>query len=215
MPYSHRPPPKAVLFDWDNTLVDTMPLICAAINQTLAHFGMESWSDQEIKQKTQLSAKDSLPQYFGDLWPEALTVYRGFYHKSHLKFLTPLPGALLLLQHLFEKNIPIGLVSNKGGPTLRKEVAHLKWEPFFSALIGAGDAIKDKPNPEPALLALKTMGIKSAPTIWFVGDAPVDWQCAEASGCWPIPLGKCHPEANFYPQAVKNCEDLEKILSKL
>ncbi|MBW8309087.1 MAG: HAD family hydrolase [Candidatus Paracaedibacteraceae bacterium] len=215
MPYSQRQQPTAVLFDWDNTLVDTMPLICGAINQTLAHFGMESWSEQDIKQKTQLSAKDSLPHHFGDRWLEALTVYRDFYHQNHLKLLTPLPGALLLLKRLADNKTPMGVVSNKRGATLRKEVTHLKWDQFFCALIGAGDAAKDKPHPAPALLALKTLGMEASSAIWFVGDAPVDWQCAEAVGCWPIPVGLGHPEANFYPQAVKNCEDLEKILSKL
>jgi phosphoglycolate phosphatase len=213
--YSSHPKPTAVLFDWDNTLVDTMPLICAAINQTLEHFGMETWSAQDIKQKTQLSAKDSLPHHFGDRWPEALAVYRTFYYRHHLNFLNPLKGALDLLNRLADNNIPIGLVSNKAGTTLRKEVAHLEWDGFFSAQIGAGDATKDKPDPAPALLALKIMGMTASPSIWFVGDAPVDWRCAEASGCWPIPIGFCHAEADSYNQAVKNCEDLEKILSKL
>ncbi|WP_051908274.1 HAD family hydrolase [Candidatus Odyssella acanthamoebae] len=215
MPYSQHQKPTAVLFDWDNTLVDTMPLICAAINQTLEHFGMKTWSEQDIKQKTQLSAKDGLPHHFGDRWPEALAIYLDFYHQNHLKFLNPLPGALALLNKLTDKNIPMGLVSNKGGATLRREVSHLKWDRFFSALIGAGDAVKDKPDPAPALLALKTMGMEASPAIWFVGDAPVDWRCAEAIGCLPIPIGFCHAEADSYAQAVKNCEDIEKILSKL
>lgn len=215
MPYSNTPKPKAILFDWDNTLVDTMPLICASINQVLAHFNMPSWSDDEIKKKVQLSAKDSLPGYFGNRWKEALAIYRDFYHQHHLALIKPLEGALDLLKQLQDDHIPIGLVSNKVSSTLRKEVTHLNWDPFFTVLVGSGDAEKDKPHPDPAFLALETMRISASTEIWFVGDAPVDWQCAKAAGCRPIPIGFFHQEAHSYGQAIQNCRDLEKILTKL
>lgn len=215
MPYPNKSAPKAVLFDWDNTLVDTMPLICDSINHALAHFGFDPWSRQEIQQKTQHSAKDSLPGYFGDRWEEALTVYRDFYQKNHLDLLKPLTGAADLLDILTEQKIPMALVSNKVGSTLRLEVQHLGWQGYFLSQIGSGDAAHDKPSPDPALLALQTLKIPSSQDIWFVGDAPVDWQCAQAAGCWPIPIGFEHDEASFYPQAVQNSIDLQKILQNL
>lgn len=212
--YPHTKP-TAVLFDWDNTLVDTMPLISTSINEARIHFGMEPWSLQEIKEKTQLSAKDGLPKQFGEHWQEALKIYREFYYQNHLKLLGPTTGALALLTHLKNLSIPMGLVSNKVGPTLRQEVSHLGWEGFFSAQIGSGDAPKDKPDPEPALLALEQMGISPSLNIWFVGDTPVDWQCATAIGCAPVPIGFDHQEAASYKFAVQNCSILEKILIKL
>lgn len=215
MPYSEMQKPYAILFDWDNTLVDTMPLICASINKALTHFGMGPWSEAKVKQEIQLSARDGLPAFFGERWQQALSIYRDYYHQHHLDFLTPFDGAHDLIEYLHIQKIPMGLVSNKQGDTLRKEVCHLKWDHYFSAVIGAGDAEKDKPNPEPARLALEQMQQVPSLNVWFIGDAPVDWQCAEAIGCWPIPIRSIHQEAKSYQQAIKNCSDLEKILAKL
>ena len=53
---------------------------------------------------------------------------------------------------------PQGVVSNKAGRFLRAEVAHLGWAAHFGAVIGAGDAAADKPDPAPILLALDRLG---------------------------------------------------------
>ncbi len=215
MAYSDLHLPQAVLFDWDNTLVDTMPLIIASINQALVHFDMEPWTAEEVKKKTQLSARDSLPVLFGDHWQEALTVYRDFYHQNHLTHLRPFKDAVLLLDLLAEAGVKIGLVSNKVGATLRSEVHHLGWEKRFGAMIGSGDADKDKPHAEPVLMALAQLEMLPSSSIWFVGDATVDWDCAKNSGCLPVPIGFGHAEAYDYPYAVENCEDLKKNIKKV
>lgn len=215
MTYSELHLPKAVLFDWDNTLVDTMPLIIASINQALVHFDMAPWTAEEVKKKTQLSARDSLPALFGDRWQEALVLYRDFYHKNHLEHLKPFGHALSLLDLLADGGVKLALVSNKVGATLRAEVNYLGWEHRFEAMIGSGDADKDKPHAEPALMALSQMGVAASSDVWFVGDATVDWECAKNSGCLPVPIGFAHAEAYDYLYAVENCEDLKKNIKKV
>ncbi len=215
MAYSDLHLPQAVLFDWDNTLVDTMPLIISSINHALVHFDLEPWTAEEVKNKTQLSARDSLPVLFGEHWQEALTVYRDFYHQNHLEHLKPFDDVLPLLDLLAEGGVKIGLVSNKVGATLRSEVHHLGWEKRFGAMIGSGDADKDKPHPDPALMALAQLEMRPSSDIWFVGDATVDWDCAKNSGCLPVPIGFGHAEAYDYPYAVENCGDLKKNIKKV
>ncbi len=215
MPYSQLQLPEAVLFDWDNTLVDTMPLIISSINQALVHFNMEPWTADEVKQKTQLSARDSLPIMFGDNWQKALTIYRDFYHDKHLDLLQPFNEALPLLTLLREQGVKMALVSNKVGATLRTEVTHLGWGHFFGAQIGSGDAQKDKPHGDPAIMALDQLGIQPSHKVWFVGDATVDWDCAKNVGCLPVPIGFAHVEAQSYPYAVENCGELKKNLKKV
>ncbi len=215
MSYADLTLPKAVLFDWDNTLVDTMPLIVLSINQALTHFDMEPWTAEDVKKKTQLSARDSLPVLFGDRWQEALTIYRDFYHQNHLAQLKPFDEALSLLDLLAECGVKIGLVSNKVGDTLRNEVLHLGWEDRFGAMIGSGDADKDKPHADPALLALSQLGVSPAQDVWFVGDATVDWDCAKNAGCLPVPIGFAHADAYTYRYAVESCGDLKKNVKKV
>ncbi len=204
--------PKAVLFDWDNTLVDTFPLIHASINHAFITFGMPTWSMQEAKDRIQHSAREGLPALFGERWKEAMACYRGYYQQKHIEQLQPALGALSLLEALQFRKIPMGIVSNKTTDLLHPEIDHLMWGSYFSAVFGSGDGGQDKPAPDLGKLALDKMGIEAGPHVWFVGDAPVDWHCATALGCVPIPIGHHHPESKDYPHAVGSCEDLSAIL---
>lgn len=201
--------PQAVLFDWDNTLVDTFDLIFASINHVLSRFERPLWTRQQAVEKIQASAREGLPSLFGDQWEEALKCYRDFYRAQHLECLKPLEGAKSLLNTLQQVDIPLGIVSNKNGETLRKEVTHLGWDSYFLSVVGSGDAVRDKPSADIALLALEQMNIPLSPEIWFVGDAPIDWECAKALGCLPIPIGYHHRESRDYAHAVSSCNDIE------
>lgn len=174
--------PSAILFDWDNTLVDTFPTITAAFNHTLASFGLPVWSAEEARARIQRSLRDSFPELFGPRWREARTIYYGHFADHHLERLRPMPGAGALLERLTARGIPLGVVSNKRGAFLRAEVEALGWERRFGALIGAGDASRDKPDPAAPRLALERMGVPPGPEVWLVGDAPIDVECARAAG---------------------------------
>ncbi len=63
--------PKAVLFDWDNTLIDSWPVIFEATNATLTEFGHDPWTLEEIKGRVRKSLRNAFPEYYGDRWQEA------------------------------------------------------------------------------------------------------------------------------------------------
>ncbi|WP_052046026.1 HAD family hydrolase [Candidatus Paracaedibacter symbiosus] len=206
--------PEAILFDWDNTLVSSFEIIKKSMNAALSYFDKPVWSDAEIRQYTQLSAKDGLPVIFGDHWPKALDIFSECYQNNVANMLTALPGALSLLQAGKQANIPMAVISNKRSKFLHHEIKQFGWESFFQVIIGSGDLAEDKPSPLPVYHVLEQMGLEAGPAIWFVGDAPVDWHCAEASGCLPIPIGEGVVEAKNYAQFVANYLELEKILLK-
>lgn len=59
--------PKAILFDWDNTLVDSWAAIQDAQNHTLTAFGLEPWTLEETRQRVRGSMRDTYPQLFSTL----------------------------------------------------------------------------------------------------------------------------------------------------
>ncbi len=59
------PKPKAVIFDWDNTLVDTWPLIQAAIDATMRATGREEWGLEKVRNNVHKSMRESFPKIFG------------------------------------------------------------------------------------------------------------------------------------------------------
>lgn len=178
--------PRAVLFDWDNTLVDTFPVIHAAYNETLAAMGMAPWTYEETCERVARSMRDAFPTLFGERWREAHDVFYASYRANHLAKITPLSGAVELIEALAGTGAWLAVLSNKRGDTLRREAAHLGWDRHFGRIVGATDAARDKPAPEAVDLALSGSGVAAGPEVWLVGDNAIDVDCAEASGCLPI-----------------------------
>jgi phosphoglycolate phosphatase len=189
--------PRAILFDWDNTLVDSWATIHAALNIVMAAMNMPEWSLAETKSRVRLSLRESFPRHFGARWEEARQIYLEAFQAIHLERLTPLPGRGELLRALSATGVFLGVVSNKTGALLRREAEWLGWTSFFGSIVGAGDAAADKPAAAPALLALVASGIAAGEAVWLVGDTAVDMQCAINAGCLPVLLGDAPPDAEF------------------
>lgn len=206
--------PKAILFDWDNTLIDSWEIIHHALNETFLKFGMDPWSLEEVRQKAHLSTREAFPILFEDQWQEAVKYFYTVVEAIHINHLNVLEGAKDLLDHLKTTGIPLGIVSNKKGDILRREVSHLGWDSFFGPIIGAGDAEKDKPHPAPILKALDFMALPVSEEIWVVGDSPADWEAAIASGCRPIVIGNLRDDRPSGQISVTNCQELQKILGQ-
>jgi len=199
MTASDNPPlrlPRAILFDWDNTLVDSWTTINEVQNFLMRAMGIPEWTIEETRERTKHSLRENFPRLFGDRWEEARDIYLERFRAIHLDRLTALPGRETMLHGLAGEGIYLGIVSNKTGELLRREVARLGWSGFFGSIVGAGDAPIDKPACEPVHLALAPSGVAAGDEVWFVGDTAVDMECAENTGCIAVLLGNADsPEA--------------------
>lgn len=183
------PRPEVLLFDWDGTLVDSHPVLAKSMNVTLAEFGMAPWSYEDWKAWLGGSARDAFPEVFGDRWEEAKRIYYAAYAEAHLEQLALLPDADSLIAALAGEDVQLGVVTNKSPPFLKKEIARLGWQAHFVSCVGAGDASRDKPSPDPALLALEHLSHNGGKSVWFVGDNQVDVECGLAAGCTTVLVG--------------------------
>jgi phosphoglycolate phosphatase len=193
--------PRAVLFDWDNTLVDSWGVIHGAINATQVAMGHVPWTFDETRTKVRASARDAFPKMFGDRWEEAQRIFYDTFRASHLERLRAMPGAADLLAALGDAGVYLGVVSNKQGGYLRAEAEHLGWSRHFGRLVGATDAPRDKPAVDPVDMALAGSGIPRGPDVWFVGDADIDLACALNAGCVPVLLRGDPPGEGEFPDA--------------
>jgi phosphoglycolate phosphatase len=189
--------PQAILFDWDNTLVDSWATIHEALNFLMTAMQRPLWSIEETRERVRLSLRESFPLHFGERWEEAREIYLGRFRDIHLERLSALPGREAMLRALAADGFFLGVVSNKTGELLRREVERLGWSPLFGAVVGAGDAPADKPACEPVHLALAASGVAAGAGVWFVGDTAVDMECAANSGCVPVLLGGEATTAEF------------------
>ena len=70
-PKQSAPKPKALVFDWDNTLVDSWGTIHAALAETFEAMGHVPWTLEETRQRVRYSMRESFPKLFGDEMTEA------------------------------------------------------------------------------------------------------------------------------------------------
>jgi phosphoglycolate phosphatase len=215
MPSPLQALPRAILFDWDNTLVDTWLTIHEALNHVIAAMDKLLWSFAETRARVRRSLRESFPAHFSQRWEEAREIYLERLRAIRLERLTPLPGCEVTIEGLATSGIFLGVVSNKTGGLLRQEAEQLGWSGHFGRIVGAGDATADKPDPAPVGLALEPSGVAAGAGVWFVGDTEVDIKYASNAGCVSVLLGaqltaeevlRCAPHFTFAePAALLRC----------
>ena len=200
------PEPAAIVWDWDNTLVDGWAAIQAGLNAAFRAFGLPEWDRGQVLRNVRRALRDSFPELFGAEWERARDIFYAEVRTRHLAVLRPMPGAESAIRAAASCALPQAVVSNKQGPLLRAEAAHLGWDGLFRALVGAGDAVADKPDPAPLRLALEGCAVVASPSVWYVGDTAHVKQAARAAGCSAVlrgdsahdgGVGKVAPDAAF------------------
>ncbi|WP_090018764.1 HAD family hydrolase [Limimonas halophila] len=216
MPRVDPPLPRAVIFDWDNTLVDSWVILHRALCATLTAMGREPWSMAETQARLRHSVRDGFPALFGERADEAEAVFYEAFEAEAEAGLEPLPGAGALLAALTERGIAAGVLSNKRGEHLRREVGWLGWDTHFTRVVGAGDAARDKPAIEAVRAAIPDDGGPDA-TVWLAGDTDIDLQAGRVAGCTPVLVRAEPPGADEFADAppelyFDGCEAMRRWL---
>ena len=200
------PRPRAILFDWDNTLVDSWSVIHAALNETFVAMNHPAWTREETEARVRGSLRDTFPGMFGVRWQDAERAFYDAFGRLHLENLTPLPGAGELLRELSDAGLYLGVVSNKRGNFLRLEAERLGLQNHFHCLAGAGDCARDKPHRDHVDHALglgtENPGPAAGREVWFVGDADIDMVCAKNAGCHGVLVRSSAPNAGEFDAAA-------------
>jgi len=210
--------PRALVFDWDNTLVDTWRVIHHALTETFIALGETPWSMAEVRQRVRHSARESFPVLFGDRADEATRVFYAAFEADHLEHLRPLAGAEDFVRELSGcEGLYRAILSNKLGHLLRREVEHLAWTPYFTKLVGANDAKLDKPARDALEMALEGGDFEPGPDVWVIGDTDIDITCGVAHGCKAVLVRPEPPGPDEFQEApphahVRDCAGLKALL---
>ena len=177
---------KAVLFDMDGTILDTLDDLWDAVNATMRRFGYPERTREEVRQfvgngVTRL-LELALPGGAADPhFDEAVTVYRGYYAAHSEGKTAPYPGVEDLVDRLTDAGIACAVVSNKPDATTR-----LLAEKFFPKIrVAAGEneaaGIRRKPAPDMVYAAVRELGLAVSDCV-YVGDSEVDLYTGRAAG---------------------------------
>ena len=212
---------KAVLFDMDGTILDTLEDLKSAVNRTLREFSMPECSLEQIRCYVGNGAlrliERAVPTGTSpEKIQEVLAWYKDYYDKNSIISTCPYPGINELMTELKERGMKLAVVSNKPDSTVR-ELAERFFPGLFQCAIGQQDSIARKPAPDMLYLAVNEMGTQLSDCV-YVGDSEVDIITARNAGmdCISVLWGFRTLEelAQSQPQCVVHTaqELLEKLI---
>lgn len=175
---------KAIIFDWDGTLVDSNDWVLAAHNHVRKIMNRPLWTKEDIFGHSSLSARETYPREYGSESGKAMEILYDYVKKHNQDSAKPYPHSKNVLQLLQDQKIPMGVVSNKRHEPLNEVIDYLEWRHFFKTAIGAGHAERDKPHSAPLFKALFDIHpqLKSEEVL-YVGDSETDLLTAKNAGC--------------------------------
>lgn len=175
---------KAVIFDWDGTLVDSTDWVLGAHNHVRQFMDQPLWAKDDIFGCSSLSTRELYPKIYGDKAQEAMALLFEYTDKYNLESAKPYDGAKDVLDVLVQMDMPLGVVSNKRHEALKAVIDHMEWSEYFSSTVGAGHADRDKPSAIPLLFSINEIHSDMTPAdILYVGDTETDLLCAQNTGC--------------------------------
>lgn len=166
---------KAVLFDMDGTLLDTLADMAAAVNHILSVHGYPLRTVEEVRAFVGNGARKLMeralpPDVTGDAFEALLEEYRQWYEAHACVKTAPYPGVPAVLAALHRAGVRCAVVSNKPDGATRELAAR-----FFPGLpaFGQQDGIPAKPAPDMVYHALAELGVEASAAA-YVGDSEVD-----------------------------------------
>ncbi len=179
---------KAVIFDLDGTLLNTLTDISLAMNRVLARKGLPQHTEKDYRyfvgQGIRHLIEQSLPQ--SDRHNEALITecrqeLRLEYQAHQEEHTLPYSGINEMLTALQERHIRLAILSNKPHENTVNIVASLLAGHDFEIVLGARKDVPVKPEPHGIFEIIETMKLQ-AEDFLYVGDTDTDMQTARAGG---------------------------------
>lgn len=163
---------RAVLFDLDGTLVDSLPLIVRTYRQVFKEMDL-AWGNGAVVKMIGLPLRKIGEHFAGENSELFEKLYQTFYHRDHDQYTRLFPGTLSMLDQLKGRGLRLGVVTSKGKPGTERTLAFTGLRDLLEVVVTAHDVLKHKPEPEPLLKALDSLGAGAAEAI-YVGDSHFD-----------------------------------------
>jgi phosphoglycolate phosphatase len=181
--------PRAVVFDLDGTLVDSLPDIAAAMNATLAADGKPTLPELDIRAMIGAGSDAAIERALVHLGLAADAVEVARLGRAFLPHYIAasrtgsqlFPGVVDVLQQLQRGSVACGLCTNKLQAVTEVVVTASGIGPYLGAVIGATPALPKKPAADMLLAAIAGLGASPADTV-MVGDSIADVGTARAAG---------------------------------
>lgn len=181
-------PFKAVVFDLDGTLTNTLEDIAFAMNRSLRLHGLPEFPTEAYKYlvgdgAATLARRACREQT--ELAPSVLREYQAYYKDHTTDRTAPYPGVQDMLQALTARGLRLAVFSNKPHADVQTVVRHYFPGVPFEVVRGQIEGVPVKPDPAGALAVADEMGLAPADFL-YLGDTGTDMHCAVNAGMHPV-----------------------------
>lgn len=177
---------RALIFDLDGTLVESLPGIAASLNRALTQHGLPGQSHDNVRGFIGDGAVKLVQRALAtvsriDLTESVLKNFAADYAVSWPHGTFVYQGMLELLADLEARGIPLAVLSNKPHAFTVEIVEKLFPQIHFTVVLGNREALPHKPDPTGALEIAKTLGV-APEDCTIIGDSTMDLDTAKNAG---------------------------------
>jgi len=207
---------KAILFDLDQTLIDSKKAHYMALKASLER---EGYPDVRIKWTYGLTSEEIIAQSAPELNEETIGLIAKEKKKllrDYLSLIKVLPYTYEILDFIKGLKLKIGLITSNSKSEIEEILDLLKMKQYFDIIISKEDS-EPKPSPHPLIKALKLLKLSNDEII-YVGDSDVDIEAANAARIKVAISQEVHATQNFIERAtwvLKDLRDLKEIIQNL
>ncbi|WP_219838248.1 HAD family hydrolase [Paenibacillus sp. R14(2021)] len=178
---------KAVVFDFDGTLADTLPVCFYAFRRLFSEIDRRELTDDEIvgmfgPSETGIIQENLANQAAAEA---AIAQFYQHYDAMHDELVTPNPDIQRLLMRLRGEGIGLGVVTGKARRSLDISMRKLGMDNVFDIIVTGDDVELPKPHPEGIFKALAALGSQPDEAL-FIGDSHADIKAGKAAGVLTI-----------------------------
>ncbi len=211
---------RAVLFDLDGTLVDTLPDIAWCLNHVLGQHRLPPLAVESVRALVGGGVAAMIERVAHEHGVEDAqhlqAAYSACYRQHLVKLSRPYAGVEPLLEALGARGLPMAVVTNKAHALALQVVEYLLPTNAFAVVIGHRAGQRLKPAPDAALQAAERLGVAPGHCL-FVGDTAIDLLTAQAAGMSAVAAGWGYGEPDVLhdhnPQLY--CEHPHQLLAAM
>ncbi|QOK30106.1 HAD family hydrolase (plasmid) [Cytobacillus oceanisediminis] len=165
---------KAVIFDFDGTLADTLPVCFLAFETVFKKFDNREVTTEEIIEMFGPSETGIIRKNLkNNNYDEAIELYYEIYQDQHSNIVQNNEEIKTLLEQLKTNGYKLGIVTGKARRSLDISLDCLGLNTFFDVIITGDDVEFQKPNPEGIYKALENLNVSHKEAV-FLGDSEAD-----------------------------------------
>ena len=182
---------KAVCFDLDGTLLDTLDDLAYSTNKILSERGYPIHHVDEFRyfvgEGSKMLITRALPKEAREktLIEECRKDFETAYRECWNRKTVPYQGVPEMLDELSKRKLKLAVLSNKPQEFTSLTVDHLLRDCYFDVILGQREGVPKKPDPAGMLEICKQLRY-SPEDFLYLGDTATDMKTAISAGCYPV-----------------------------